>query len=85
MGASLATPTHLVILLVVCLLLFGAKRLPEIGHSLGSGLREFKMTVTGSDGVVGGEATSEIQHALSASEIAPVLAEHGGPTAAQES
>ena len=46
MGAGLLTPTHLVLLVVVCLLMFGAKRLPEIGRSLGSGIREFKETVT---------------------------------------
>jgi sec-independent protein translocase protein TatA len=34
-------------LLIVALLLFGAKRLPEIGRSLGSGMREFKDSVTG--------------------------------------
>jgi sec-independent protein translocase protein TatA len=39
-------PTHLVLLLGVALLLFGAKRLPEIGRSLGSGMREFKDSVT---------------------------------------
>jgi len=39
-------PTHLVILLVLVLVLFGAKRLPEIGRSLGSGMREFKDSVT---------------------------------------
>jgi len=36
-------------LLLVALLLFGAKRLPEIGRSLGSGMREFKNSVTGKD------------------------------------
>ena len=39
-------PTHLVLLLGIALLLFGAKRLPEIGRSLGSGMREFKDSVT---------------------------------------
>lgn len=34
-------------LLIIALLLFGAKRLPEIGRSLGSGMREFKDSVTG--------------------------------------
>ena len=34
-------------MLLVALLLFGAKRLPEIGRSLGSGMREFKDSVTG--------------------------------------
>jgi sec-independent protein translocase protein TatA len=41
------SPTHLVILLLIALLLFGAKRLPEIGRSLGLGMREFKESVTG--------------------------------------
>jgi sec-independent protein translocase protein TatA len=35
-------------LLLLALLLFGAKRLPEIGRSLGTGMREFKESVTGS-------------------------------------
>jgi sec-independent protein translocase protein TatA len=43
---GLTNPTHLVILLGLALLLFGAKRLPEIGRSLGSGMREFKESVT---------------------------------------
>jgi sec-independent protein translocase protein TatA len=34
-------------LLILALLLFGAKRLPEIGRSLGSGMREFKDSVSG--------------------------------------
>lgn len=41
------SPTHLLILLLIALLLFGAKRLPEIGRSLGTGMREFKDSVTG--------------------------------------
>jgi sec-independent protein translocase protein TatA len=43
------SPTHIVALLLIALLLFGARRLPEIGRSLGSGMREFKDSVTGSD------------------------------------
>ncbi len=38
---------EIVLLLLVALLLFGAKRLPEIGRSLGTGMREFKDSVTG--------------------------------------
>jgi sec-independent protein translocase protein TatA len=38
---------ELLILLVVLLLVFGAKRLPEMGRSLGKGMREFKDAVTG--------------------------------------
>jgi sec-independent protein translocase protein TatA len=40
---------ELLIILVVVLLLFGAKRLPEIGSSLGRGIRTFKRSVTGED------------------------------------
>jgi sec-independent protein translocase protein TatA len=43
------SPTHIVLLLLIALLLFGAKRLPEIGRSLGTGMREFKDSVTGSN------------------------------------
>ena len=41
---------ELLILLVVLLLVFGAKRLPEMGKSLGKGMREFKDAVSGDDG-----------------------------------
>lgn len=44
---GLDNPIHLLILLAVLLLLFGAKRLPEMGRSLGAGLRGFKESVTG--------------------------------------
>lgn len=43
--------THVLILLVIALLVFGAKRIPEIGSSLGKGIREFKNSLkeVGSD------------------------------------
>jgi sec-independent protein translocase protein TatA len=40
---------EIVLLLLLALLLFGAKRLPEIGRSLGKGMREFRDSVTGKD------------------------------------
>jgi sec-independent protein translocase protein TatA len=36
------SPTHLVLIFLLALLLFGGKRLPEIGRSLGKGMTEFK-------------------------------------------
>ncbi len=42
-------PLELVLVLVVLLVVFGAKRLPEIGRSLGSSAREFKSGITGGD------------------------------------
>jgi len=42
-------PWEIAILLVIVLLVFGPKRLPEMGKSLGRGMREFKNSVTGKD------------------------------------
>lgn len=44
---GLDNPLHILLLLVVVLLVFGAKRLPEMGKSLGSGLRGFKESLSG--------------------------------------
>jgi sec-independent protein translocase protein TatA len=44
---GLDNPLHIAFLVVILLLVFGARRLPEIGRSLGSGMREFKDSVTG--------------------------------------
>jgi sec-independent protein translocase protein TatA len=41
--------TELVILLVALLIIFGPKRLPEMGRSLGKGMREFKDSIAGKD------------------------------------
>jgi len=40
-------PSEILLLLLVALLLFGGKRLPEIGRTLGSGMREFKDSLSG--------------------------------------
>ena len=42
-------PWEIIILVVVLLLVFGSRRLPEIGRSVGKGMREFKQSVTGKD------------------------------------
>lgn len=44
---GLDNPTHIAFLFVLLLLVFGAKRLPELGRSLGSGLRGFKESISG--------------------------------------
>ena len=44
---GLLQPWHIVLFLLIALLLFGGKRLPEMGKALGSGMREFKDAVTG--------------------------------------
>ncbi|MEX1141844.1 MAG: twin-arginine translocase TatA/TatE family subunit [Thermoleophilaceae bacterium] len=40
-------PLEIAIVLIIVLLIFGPKRLPDLGRSLGSGMREFKDSVTG--------------------------------------
>jgi len=42
-------PLEIVIVLVIVLIIFGPKRLPDLGRSLGRGMREFKDSVTGKD------------------------------------
>jgi sec-independent protein translocase protein TatA len=42
-------PGEIVILLIVALLVFGPKRLPEMGRSIGKGMREFKTSLTMGD------------------------------------
>jgi len=44
---GLDNPLHIAFLVLILLLVFGAKRLPELGRSLGTGMREFKQSVTG--------------------------------------
>jgi sec-independent protein translocase protein TatA len=43
------SPWELLLLALVVLLVFGPKRLPEMGRSLGKGMREFKGAITGDD------------------------------------
>ena len=42
-------PMELIILLTLALLIFGPRKLPELGRSIGSGIREFRESVTGRD------------------------------------
>ena len=42
-------PLEIIIVLVIVLVIFGPKRLPDLGRSLGSSMREFKDSVTGKD------------------------------------
>ncbi|HWH11846.1 MAG TPA: twin-arginine translocase TatA/TatE family subunit [Solirubrobacteraceae bacterium] len=73
---GLDNPLHVVILLVVLLLVFGAKRLPELGRSLGEGMRGFK------DSVSGPSKSETLTPAASAAQ--PVTAPVAPPVAAAE-
>jgi sec-independent protein translocase protein TatA len=47
---GLDNPIHILFLLILLLLVFGAKRLPEMGRSLGTGMRGFKESLNGEAG-----------------------------------
>jgi len=49
MGSMLGNigPLEIIVVLIIALIVFGPKRLPELGSSLGKGIREFRSTVTG--------------------------------------
>ncbi len=46
---GLDNPLHILFLLLIVMLVFGAKRLPEIGRSLGTGLRDFRTSLQGAE------------------------------------
>lgn len=50
---------EMVIIGVIVLLLFGAKRIPEIGSSMGKGIREFKRSISGIDEAITGDDTNQ--------------------------
>jgi sec-independent protein translocase protein TatA len=76
---GLENPSHIAILVVVLLLVFGAKRLPEIGRSLGSGMREFKDSISGGSG--GRPETSQQQPALTPAAQQPQAPAQAPPVA----
>jgi sec-independent protein translocase protein TatA len=61
---GLDNPLHIAFLLILLLLVFGAKRLPEMGRSLGTGMRGFKDSLSG-------EST---QHSLSTEQASVIPA-----------
>lgn len=49
MIGDILQPTHLLFVLVIALLVLGPKRLPEVGRSLGRGLRDFRTALSGDE------------------------------------
>lgn len=62
---NLFTPTHLIIVLVIALLVFGPRKLPELGKGLGEGLKGFK---EGIKGIGGNDAAPQQQQTIAKSE-----------------
>ena len=42
-------PLEIIVILIIALVVFGPKRLPELGRSMGKGIREFRGSITGND------------------------------------
>lgn len=73
---------ELMILLVVLLLIFGAKRLPEMGRSLGKGMREFKDSITGVEEAV--STTTPTPTPTHAAELPAASSELDAPSSASQ-
>jgi len=76
---GLDNPVHILLLLLVVLLVFGAKRLPEIGRSLGEGMRGFKDSISGQT-----SSTLTAAPMPAAPPVAPVAAPVPSPMVAVE-
>jgi sec-independent protein translocase protein TatA len=64
---ELLTPTHLILVLVVALLVFGPRKLPELGKGLGEGLKGFKDGIKGTP-----EPAAKQDTAVSATKNEPI-------------
>jgi sec-independent protein translocase protein TatA len=72
---GLDNPIHIAFLLILLLLVFGAKRLPEMGRSLGDGMRGFKDAISGEGSHASAPAAHEVvQPALVAQQQEPAAA-----------
>jgi sec-independent protein translocase protein TatA len=77
---GLDNPLHIAFLLVIMLLVFGAKRLPEMGRSLGEGLRGFKSAINGEHaGPAIAAHTMPNPQSVEAAHSAPAAAPPVGP------
>ena len=77
MIGNILSPTHLLIVLAVALLVLGPKRLPEVGRGLGSAIRDFKGSLSADDLTVARpalESLSQPDHAPVASPPDPSAA-----------
>jgi sec-independent protein translocase protein TatA len=73
-------PLEIIIVLVIVLVIFGPKRLPDLGRSLGSSMREFKDSVTGKD-----DDDKQIEASDSKPEPAQAEKSEATPTGGQSS
>src|SRR5271169_3363632 len=83
---GLDNPIHIAFLLILLLLVFGAKRLPEMGRSLGAGMRGFKDSISGEhfDAATPAAAVTAGSPAAAFAVAAPAPAAIPAPVAAAE-
>jgi sec-independent protein translocase protein TatA len=62
MFTGLESPFHLILVLAIVLLLFGAKRIPELAKGLGTGMKEFRESISSSDDAKPEVSESEMSH-----------------------
>jgi sec-independent protein translocase protein TatA len=72
---GLDNPIHIAFILVLVLLVFGAKRLPEMGRSLGAGMRGFKDSLTGEESMTSLDADHAPQRVNDLSASRPTVTE----------
>jgi sec-independent protein translocase protein TatA len=76
-------PLEIVVVLLIVLLIFGPKRLPGLGKSLGTGMREFKDSITGKD-TDDDEAAKTEPVTLAQAEESPAPVRESEPAATAE-
>ena len=77
-------PLEIAVVLIIVLIIFGPKRLPELGQSMGRGIREFKNSLSG-DSKEDQDSPEEKRRELEASQTAPSAGEAKPAPTADES
>jgi sec-independent protein translocase protein TatA len=82
---GLDNPLHIALVLIVVLMVFGAKRLPEMGKSMGQGLRGFKDSLQGhepaEDATPGATLTAAVPDPITTTAATPVSTPVSTPVA----
>jgi sec-independent protein translocase protein TatA len=84
MIGDILQPTHLIFILLVALLVLGPKRLPEVGRSLGKGLRDFRGAMSGIEDHTTGLFSDEPAAAATATTAPPQEPVQTSPAATTE-
>lgn len=77
-------PLELIVVLVIVLVIFGPKRLPSLGRQLGTGMREFKDSITGKDDDKDEDRDGTARPVLNQAQADEPVATHAAPSAPAE-